>query len=374
MSIHEIHAKSILRKHKKIDSWFVTRYGMNLYRGCTHNCVYCDGRAERYYVDGNFGEDVAVKVNAIDLLRRELDPRRKRKPFKRGYVMLGGGVGDSYQPVEKKYRLSRQALHVIHQHGFPVHILTKSTFVKRDADIIAEIDKKSRAIVSFSMSSVDDGISAIFEPGVPAPSKRLETIAFFKNQGIACGLYLLPVIPYITDTTDMIEAAVRTAKDIGIDFIVFGGMTLKQGRQQEYYTDVLRNHYPELLPEYDSTYTGGQYGEATPEYYRTISQVFDMVASKHKVAKRLPARLFNDILDENDRVTVILEQLDYLLRLKGAKSPYAYAAYSISKLATPVSLLENLRQIKGVGQTTERVIREIIKTGTCAQYERLLNG
>ncbi len=95
MTIREIKAKSILRKYKKVETWFLTCYGMNLYRGCHHNCVYCDGRSEKYRVDGEFGEDVAVKVNAIELLRRELDPKRKRTPFKRGYVGVGGGVGDS---------------------------------------------------------------------------------------------------------------------------------------------------------------------------------------------------------------------------------------------------------------------------------------
>ena len=102
MTIREIKAKSILRKYKKIDSWFISAYGMNLYRGGIHNCIYCDGRSEGYYVDGEFGEDVTVKVNAIEILRRELNPKRKRTPFKRSYMMPGGGVGDSYQPLEKK--------------------------------------------------------------------------------------------------------------------------------------------------------------------------------------------------------------------------------------------------------------------------------
>ena len=95
MAIKEIKAKSILRKYKKIDSWFISQYGMNFYRGCNHNCVYCDGRSEGYYVEGEFGKDVCVKINTIDLLRRELDPKRKRIPLKRCYIMLGGGVGDS---------------------------------------------------------------------------------------------------------------------------------------------------------------------------------------------------------------------------------------------------------------------------------------
>ena len=108
--ISEIHAKSILRKQKKVESWFVSRYGMNLYRGCTHNCAYCDGRAEKYNVDGEFGKDIAVKSNALEVLRRELDPSRKRKPMPRGFMFVGGGVCDSYQPAEATYHLTRQKI------------------------------------------------------------------------------------------------------------------------------------------------------------------------------------------------------------------------------------------------------------------------
>ncbi|MBU4227917.1 hypothetical protein KJ813_02845 [bacterium] len=130
MTIIEIAAKSILRKYKKIDSWFISRYGMNLYRGCIHNCIYCDGRSESYYVDGEFGEDVTVKINAIEILRRELDPKRKRAPFKRSFIMIGGGVGNSYQPIEEKYQLSRKVLELIEEYDFPIHVLTKSTLIK----------------------------------------------------------------------------------------------------------------------------------------------------------------------------------------------------------------------------------------------------
>ena len=179
VSIKEVKVKSILRKHKKIESWFISHYGMNLYRGCTHNCVYCDGRAEGYYVDGEFGQDVVVKVNAIDILQRELSPKRKRTPFKRSFIMVGGGVGDSYQPIEKEYQLTRKALQLINQYNFPVHMLTKSTLIKRDIDILKKINEKNRVIISFSFSSVDDKISAVFEPGVPSPTERLKTLAFF---------------------------------------------------------------------------------------------------------------------------------------------------------------------------------------------------
>ncbi len=130
MTVKEIEAKTILRKHKKIDSWFVSRYGMNLYRGCMHNCSYCDGRAEGYYVEGEFGSDVSVKINALEVLRRELDPKRKRTPLKPGYILVGGGVGDSYQPMEEKYEFTRKTLSLLYEKKLPVHVLTKSTLVK----------------------------------------------------------------------------------------------------------------------------------------------------------------------------------------------------------------------------------------------------
>ena len=238
MIIKEIEAKSILRKHKRIDSWFISCYGMNFYRGCTHNCIYCDGRSEKYQVEGEFGEEVGVKVNAIEILRRELDPRRKRVPLKKCFMMVGGGVGDSYQPVEKKYQLTRQALELLLEFNLPAHILTKSTLIERDIDILKKINKQTRAVVNFSFSSVDDEISAIFEPGAPLPSRRLETIVKFKQAGIPCGLFLMPVIPFITDAPDQIERTFQQANEIGVDYIIFSGMTLKDGRQKQYFFDV----------------------------------------------------------------------------------------------------------------------------------------
>jgi DNA repair photolyase len=289
LTINEIEAKSILRKHKKIDSWFLSRYGMNLYRGCTHNCVYCDGRAEGYYVEGEFGSDVAVKINALEVLRRELDPKRKRTPLKRGYIMVGGGVGDSYQPVEEKYELTRKTLSLLSEKNFPVHILTKSTLVKRDVDIIEKINGTSKAIVSFSFSSTDEKISRIFEPGVPSPRKRLETISFFKDKGIACGMFLLPVIPFITDTKTMIEKTIQDAQDVGVDFIIFGGMTLKEGKQKEYFLNILKRYYPKLMDEYQMIYQRSKWGEVIPEYYEQLHLTFHTLMKQYKL-KRLSNR------------------------------------------------------------------------------------
>lgn len=373
MTIREIEAKSILRKHKKIDSWFISHYGMNLYRGCSHNCAYCDGRSEGYYVDGEFGEDVAVKVNAVEVLRRELDPKRKRTPFKRSFIMVGGGVGDSYQPIEKKYQLTRRVLQLVSEYNFPVHMLTKSTLIKRDIDILKQINEQSRVIVSFSFSSVDDKISAVFEPGVPPPSKRLEALAFFKSERIACGMFLLPAIPLITDTPELMEHAVRKASEAGADFIIFGGMTLKEGKQQGYFLNVLEKHYPRLTEKYRKIYRGGRWGEATGDYYRSLAATFNTAARKYKIPNRIPPALYQGILGENDLVIVILEHIDYLLKMEGRKSPFGYAAYSISQLSEPLSTVTgDLRKLKGVGEATLDIIKEILRTGGSSYYEQLL--
>jgi len=373
VNVRKIKAKSILRKYKKIDSWFVSRYGMNLYRGCIHNCVYCDGRTEKYNVLGEFGCDIDVKINAIEILNKELNPRNKRNPLRKEYIMLGGGVGDSYQPVEKEYKLTRKSLDLLYNYNFPVSILTKSTLVKRDIEIIKKINKKNRAIVSFSFSSADDKISKIFEPGVPPPSKRLEVMRLFKTNNIATGMFLMPVIPFITDKPDIIKDTIEKAKDVGVDFIIFSGMTLKEGRQKKYFLDVLKKVYPDLITEYHHIYKDNKWGNTITSYYESIHRTFSVISKKYKIPIRIPPYLFNDLLTENDLVKVILEQLDYILKIYNRKSPYRYAAYSISKIQKPLSEMKNnLRSIKGVGPTTERIILEILKTGSSSHYEKLL--
>jgi len=372
MTIKEIEAKSILRKHEKIDSWFISHYGMNLYRGCLHGCTYCDGRSEDYYVEGNFGEDVEVKVNAIDVLRKELDPKRKRAPLKRSFIMIGGGVGDSYQPVEEKYQLSRKVLQLMYEYNLPVHILTKSTLVERDIDLIKKINEKSRAIVSFSFSSVNDKISAVFEPGVPPPSRRLKTISLFKKAGIACGMFLMPVIPFVTDTPKLIEDSVRRASDAGVDFVIFSGMTLKDGRQKDHFLNMLKKHHPPLVEKYQKIYPWDKWGRASGEYYGSLVPTFAKIAKKYKMPVRVPPALYKDLLSENDLVVVMLEHIDHFLKLEGKKSPFGFAAYSISKLEVPLSKMKGkLQEIMGVGRATETIILEILETGKSSYYERL---
>ncbi|PID62370.1 MAG: hypothetical protein CR986_01675 [Ignavibacteriae bacterium] len=373
MSALETEAKSILRKYKRVNSWFITSYGMNFYRGCTHDCAYCDGRAENYYTKGDFSKDITVKINAVEVLRKELDPKRRRKKLRRSFIMPCGGVGDSYEPLEKKYKLTRRALEVLYEFNFPVHILTKSSLVERDIDLLKKINKQNKVIISFSFSTADDKIAKIFEPGTTPPSQRLEVIKKFKSEGFNCGMFLMPVIPFVTDTPEKIYESIKQGKEAGIDFVIFSGMTLKEGKQKDYFMNVIKRHYPQLELEYNNIYPYNKWGNSTKEYYQTLNFTFDSVTKKLKVAKRIPSYIFKNVLAENDFVSVILDQIDYLLKLKGYKSNFGFAAYSISQLVESLSTQRGkLKQIKGVGPAVEKIIWEILDTGTSKYYEKLL--
>ena len=345
---------------------------MNLYRGYGHDCAYCDGRAEKYYVEGEFGRDVEVKVNAPELLEGELDAKRKRKPMRRGFVMLGGGGGDSYQPAEEKYGLTRRILEVLERHPFPVHVLTKSVLVERDLDILKRIHERNGAVVSMSFSSADDAVSAVFEPGCALPSKRFGLLRRFADEGIPTGMFYMPVIPFVTDKPEMIAETVRRGKEAGVRFAAFGGMTMKGGRQEAHFMKVLAGYRPGLEPEYNAIYRGNRWGQPIPDYHGALDPLFLAAARKHQLPMRMPAALFAGKVDENDLVTVILDQMDSLTRMRGNTPPFRSAVWTLSKLEEPVSSYLDPTVLKGIGPRAAKIIAEILDTGTCREYESLL--
>ncbi len=373
MTIREIESKSLLRKFKKIDSWFLTKYSMNIYRGCQHNCVYCDGQSEKYRVEGDFESEIEVKVNAPELAEKEF-ARIARQTEKPGYIGIVGGVSDAYQPVEIEYQLTRQILQKIDKYNFPVMVLTKSTLIERDIDLLQKINQKSGAIVGMSFSSVDDEVGKIFEPGVAPPSERLQTLDKLKKAGIRCGIFLMPVIPFITDTWEKMNAVFEQAARLHLDFVVFGGMTLKGGRQADKFYGVMSRHYPELQTEYAMIYKGSQYGSATDGYYQSLNPPLLKLSEIYQMPLRIPVHKTDSQFSLNDKVTILLEQIDYLVKMRSQRSPYGLAAYNLSKLKEPIEQHRFfLRSIKGIGSVTEKIIQEIISTGSSDYYKKLLN-
>jgi hypothetical protein len=226
-----------------------------------------------------------------------------------------------------------------------------------------------------SFSSVDDAISAVFEPGVPPPSERLAMLRRFKQRGITCGMYLMPVLPFITDSPLHLEATVRAATEAKLDFIVFGGLTLREGRQREHYMRVLTVHRNDLEIDYDVIFPPSPHGAARQEYYESITMLFGTVARTFHIPPRIPLHLFGDYVGINDRIAILLEHIEHLLELQGKKWRAGPAAWAVSQLKQSLSEYPELvSSIPHVGPKTAQAVREIIERGTCDAYESLTAG
>lgn len=244
--IHEIEARTLLSHNKTPDSWFGVKYNMNIYRGCQHRCIYCDSRSECYKLE-NF-DDVLVKINALDLLRRELASKRVK-----GTVGTGS-MSDPYGPVESQYRLTGQALQIISEFGFPLHLLTKSDLVVRDLDTLQEINERTMAVVGFTLTTVDDDLARRIEPGAPLPSARLRAMAALAQRGVHVGAAVMPVLPFIEDSTRNMNSIIRAVSQYGGEYILYSmGVTLRD-RQRDYFYARLDEEFPGIKAKYMRAY------------------------------------------------------------------------------------------------------------------------
>jgi DNA repair photolyase len=232
-------------------------FGMNLYRGCTHGCVYCDSRSLCYQFTHPF-EDVEVKQNAPELLEKAL--RAKRRP-----CMIGtGSMSDPYQPCEERLQLTRRCLEIIRRYGFGATLLTKSDRILRDADLLEEIHRETRCVVQMTLTVWDEEQSRILEPGVCTTRRRVEVLREMQRRGIPTVVWLCPVLPYLTDTEENLRPILEACAETGVRGIVsFGmGMTLRDG-SREYYYAALDRHFPGLKERYIRRY-GSAYEVPSP--------------------------------------------------------------------------------------------------------------
>ena len=244
--IRGITAKTLLSRVGGIDTYFGLDYGMNLYRGCEHRCIYCDSRSECYGIEA-FDRDILVKENAIDLLRDEL-PRKRRKG-----IIGTGSMNDPYMPAEEEVRLTRRALEMIAEQGFGVHVLTKSDLVLRDVDVLRRISRVAAA-VSFTITTCDDELSRRVEPHAPPTSERFLALDRLAEAGIETRIALMPTLPFIEDTWENVSAIVGRGREAGVKAIIpWFGMSLRD-RQRAYFYRRLDELFPGLRTRYEATY------------------------------------------------------------------------------------------------------------------------
>ena len=240
------------------------RVGMNVYRGCTHGCIYCDSRSACYQFTHAF-EDVEVKQNAPQLLDKALSARRKQ-------CMIGtGSMSDPYQPCEEKVRLTRRCLEVIERHGFGAALQTKSDRVLRDIDLLSAINDRAKCVVQMTLTTWDDALCAVLEPNVCNTRRRVETLEALRRRGIPTLVWLTPILPYINDTEENVLPILEACADAGVKGIVCFdmGLTLRQG-DREYYYAALDRHFPGLKARYIREY-GNRYEVPSPNRGRLMA-------------------------------------------------------------------------------------------------------
>ena len=292
-----IQAKKAIRKDPFAGVFTASMYKCSPYHACEHGCIYCDGRAEKYYVQGEFDRDIVIRQNLAELLRNEL-PRLREK----GPVTIGSGVTDVYQPVEKKEKIMRDCLEVLGEHNFPLHLLTKSSLVQRDLDLFKQLDKKGGFILFVSLTFSHDKYREIFEPNAGTVEERIKTIRNFKKAGLRVGVLLMPLLPWISDTEENLIPLLAKLRELDVDFVIPGNLTLRPGKQKEIYFHTIQEHFPHLISGYEDLYkknliSGNPLYKYREEFYKrlpTLIKEFNPLVPHYLFQNRMP--VYNEIL------------------------------------------------------------------------------
>ena len=222
---------------------FTSDYGINLYRGCTHGCIYCDSRSKIYQMNHKF-EDIEVKENAIELLKKELI---KRKP-----CMIGtGAMTDPYIPLESRLEFVRKALQLVYRYGFGWACITKSDLVLRDIDLLRKINEKTKAVVQVTITTADDELCRLVEPNVCPTSRRVEVLNKLNEANIPTVVWLCPILPHINDTEENINTILDWCIDANVKGVLNMGMglSLREGNR-EYFYEMLDERFPGVKEKY----------------------------------------------------------------------------------------------------------------------------
>jgi DNA repair photolyase len=293
--IDKIHVKSVLNKHKKRDSWFLSDYTLNPYHGCSVNCLYCYIRGSKY--GGNTTHKTYAKANAPEILVKQLKKRAKNKEY--GLIALATS-SEPYPKIEEELKLTRTILQIIARFKFPVSILTKSTLVLRDMDILKKINEnailpadlkpklKGGAVVSFSFSTPDEKLAKILEPNAPTPKERLETMKKFKDEGFKVGVCYMPVLPFLSDSDKQIEKMVVLAKNYGADSILTAGLTLFGDEPKDCktaYYKVIERNFPEILEKTKRLFGNKFY--PTSKYQKDLAERANKICKKYEIKNRI---------------------------------------------------------------------------------------
>ncbi len=255
--------------------------GMNLYRGCTHGCIYCDTRSKCYGFTHAF-EDIEVKQNAPILLENALRSKRKK-------CMIGtGAMCDPYMHCEEKLHLTRKCLEIIDAYGYGLAIQTKSSNILRDLDLLKSINEKAKCVVQMTLTTYDEKLCRILEPNVSTTRERVEALKVFRENGIPTVVWLSPILPFINDTKENLEGILKYCIEANVyGIICFGmGVTLREGNR-EYFYRKLDQHFPGMSEKYHKKY--GYAYDIPSENQRELMKIFRETCQKHGIVHDVDA-------------------------------------------------------------------------------------
>jgi len=250
-------------------------YGMNIYRGCSHGCIYCDSRSKCYQFTHPF-EDIEVKRNAPELLERALRSKRQK-------CMIGtGSMSDPYMHCEEELRLTRRCLEIIRKYGFGAAVQTKSDRILRDIDLLEEINRSAKCVVQMTLTTSDSRLCGIIEPNVCDTRRRIEVLEQMRERGIPTVVWLTPILPFINDTVENITAILNECVRVGVKGIICYdmGLTLREG-DREYYYAALDRHFPGLKERYIRLY-GNAYSLPSPDS-RQLMKLFYKICGENGI-------------------------------------------------------------------------------------------
>jgi DNA repair photolyase len=358
LEFQEYRVRKIVNVHKHVNGpWFWGKYTAHPYVGCRSGCEFCYSRGSRYLGrrdPDTFDTLIQVKVNAVELLRKEL-PRLEHEVI---------SVGDWQQPAEDRYRLSRGMLEVVRDLGFPLFIVERSPLLVRDLDLLVEINRQTWAGVLFSISNVDPVLKRAFEPRSPGVKRRLQAMARLVEAGILVGTSMMPILPFVGDDERHLEDMVRATKDHGGICVLGGGLTM-DGVQAERTLEAARRFDPALEARWRELYNwevGGKPSYGPPGAYNArLGLLLREVCARHGLLDRLPRYIAPGPLAVNKRIAERLFLKTYDLELEQAKDyriwAYRKAAWTVDEWPESVAELyeargeAGLRELPGIGKS-----------------------
>ena len=401
-----VKARSLLSKREiSADSWFHINKSLNAYRGCEHGCVYCDGMNEYYHVD-NFMSHVRIKENAPEILKKELkklgftsqreletetlwsflpnDDAKRLAMQKPRRIVIGvcGGVSDGFQPAEREHRITRQILETLVDFRLPAMILTKSDLVLRDIELLKELNEVAFVNAVFTITLHDDEKRKIIEPRASSTPERFAALKQLRKAGIPGGVMATPIVPWIGTDYENIEGLAKEAKAANAEFILFGGMTLKPGRQKEYFMRVINRHFPQYSDSLKSAYSNdNRYGQ--PIWKKLPIHVMltgHQVCKKVGISDRSVRHTLPYAHETNYKVLGTLLDIEfyqnYLMGLPWTVSkPFHELSIKLERGTEDLKVLRNedrLKEVLFISDSMVEIVEQIIDTGKSEYLNNIL--